>query len=69
MQCQYVGDGGKQCESEATRDIRVRASKWGWRFFLCDAHVDEVANMLRTYIDEFARDQIVQDTNSSVEKG
>lgn len=66
MRCQYVGDGGKQCSNDATRDIRVRASKLGWRFFLCDAHVEEVAQQLRTYIDKVAREQIVQDTNSSI---
>jgi len=69
MKCQYVGDGGKQCEQDATRDIRVKASKLGWRFFLCDGHVEEVTQQLRTYIDKVAREQITQDTNSPIEKG
>ncbi len=61
MKCQYVGDGGKQCDCEATRDIRVKSAKIGWRFFLCDDHVEEVTKQLRTYIDKVAREQVEQE--------
>ena len=69
VKCQHVGDGGVQCEQDATRDIKVRSRGLGWKFFLCDSHQEEVRQQLRAYIDKVAHEQITQDTNSPIEKG
>jgi hypothetical protein len=68
MKCQHVGDTG-QCLQDATRDIRIRTSKSSWRFFVCDDCEEEEIEILRSYIDRVAREQITQDTNSPIEKG
>jgi len=59
MQCQHV-DKGKQCESEATRDIRVRSARQGWRIFLCDAHADRGIQIIRDTLDKMAIEQVEQ---------
>jgi len=67
MKCQHVGDYG-QCLQDATRDLRIKTEKQSWRLFLCDDHIEEEKETLRSYIDRIARQQIEQETCEKVEK-
>jgi hypothetical protein len=58
MRCQHIDDEtNEQCQEEATRDIRIKTVRQGWRLFLCDDHHDEEVATIRAYIDKMAVEQ------------
>jgi len=58
MRCQHINDAtGLQCDEQATRDIRIRTARQGWRLFLCSEHYEEEVETIRAYIDRMATEQ------------
>jgi hypothetical protein len=66
--CQYVGDYGR-CLQDADYHLKIKTDKREWDKDLCEDHVEEETQTLKSYIDRIAHEEIAQEMCDKIGNG